>query len=263
MSKEGEVVCCPPTTAPTKPKVPHPVAAKEGYALAGRIEKLGNFDEVYVTGPAEAKHAIVVVYDIFGFWETTMRGSDILVDRLKHHSPTRVFMPDFFRGQPFPTDKDGDKDELKKFFGGTAKLEDRLEDAVKFAKFLKKEYSFASISILGYCWGGKITLLALHAHSPFDYGAVVHPAMIAPEDGDKLERPLAFYPSHDELKEVVEHIEKQLIEKPFAAKNEFHLYDTAYHGWAAARANLKDEEMRKLYYDIYHRLGDYFLRVQQ
>jgi len=28
-------------------------------------------------------------------------------------------MPDVFRGHPFPPEKDGDKDELKKFFEGT------------------------------------------------------------------------------------------------------------------------------------------------
>ena len=27
-------------------------------------------------------------------------------------------MPDFFRGKPFPKDKDGDKDEQQKFFAG-------------------------------------------------------------------------------------------------------------------------------------------------
>jgi hypothetical protein len=28
-------------------------------------------------------------------------------------------MPDFFRGKPFPKDKDGDKELLQKFFEGT------------------------------------------------------------------------------------------------------------------------------------------------
>lgn len=44
--------------------------------------------------------------------------------------------------------------------------------------------------------GGKLTLLSLAEDTPFDAGAVVHPAMIAPEDGEKLSVPLGFYPSH-------------------------------------------------------------------
>jgi hypothetical protein len=31
----------------------------------------------------------------------------------------KIFMPDWFRGKAFPIEKDGDKEELGKFFQGT------------------------------------------------------------------------------------------------------------------------------------------------
>lgn len=74
----SDTVCCPP--AAPRPKVAHPVAEASGYELKGSYEKVGDFDKVYVvsslafdfsspqTGPDNAEHAVVVIYDIFGFW---------------------------------------------------------------------------------------------------------------------------------------------------------------------------------------------------
>ncbi len=46
------------------------------------------------------------------------KGSDMLATSLKSTNPTTIFMPDLFRGRPFPKDKDGDKEELGSFFSG-------------------------------------------------------------------------------------------------------------------------------------------------
>lgn len=62
--------------------------------------------------------------------------------------------------------------------------------------------------------------------SPFCSGAIIHPAMIANEDGDKLARPLGFFPSKDEPKDVVDHIVAAMKSKPFAKECEYHLYST-------------------------------------
>ncbi|ORY35779.1 dienelactone hydrolase [Naematelia encephala] len=210
------------------------------------------------TGSEGAKHAIVVIYDIFGFWETTKRGSDILATRLGLNTPTQIFMPDIFRGKPFPKDKDGDKEELSKFFAGTAKIEDRLPEVLEFGKYLK-EKGFKKVSILGYCYGGKITLLALQSKNPFCCGAIVHPAMITNEDGDKLAAPLGFYPSADEPEDAVKYISEANKEK-FGDESDFKLYDTVHHGWAAARANLRDEENLKQFQDVYQRLAEFFAK---
>lgn len=67
---------------------------------------------------------------------------------------------------------------------------------------------------------------ALSERSPFWCGSVVHPAMIAPEDGDGLVRPLGFFPSADEPKDVVEKIALAIKVKDFADKCQYHLYDT-------------------------------------
>lgn len=54
-----------------------------------------------VTGPADATKAIVLIYDIFGYFDQTVQGADVLAygdDKHKY----KVFIPDWFKGQPCP-----------------------------------------------------------------------------------------------------------------------------------------------------------------
>lgn len=69
---------------------------QEPYSLPS-IEGLANTTVSDVTGPVDATKGTVVVYDIFGYMDQTVQGADILAGD-KH----RVFMPDWFRGNPCP-----------------------------------------------------------------------------------------------------------------------------------------------------------------
>ncbi|KAK8853322.1 hypothetical protein IAR55_004026 [Kwoniella newhampshirensis] len=126
MSQNTE--CCPPQSAsnPSKPKVPHPVSKPSGYEPTGRFESIGAYDKVYVvsqssnelraerqTGPEDAKHALIVIYDIFGLWDTTIR-----LGLIRYR----------------------------------AKLDARLPEVIEFAKELKRSHGIDKASILGYCW---------------------------------------------------------------------------------------------------------------
>lgn len=54
-----------------------------------------------VTGPAEATKGIIVIYDIFGYFDQTVQGADIL-STSDDHTKYKVFIPDFFQGEPCP-----------------------------------------------------------------------------------------------------------------------------------------------------------------
>ena len=59
--------------------------------------------------------------DIFGFFPQTEQGADILSAAL---SGTKVLMPDFLKGKPWPVDQfppetDEQKKNLQEFFGTT------------------------------------------------------------------------------------------------------------------------------------------------
>ena len=104
-----------------------------------------------------------------------------------------------------------------------------------------KKDGFEKVSLLGYCWGtsfvrtmiglmsgGKVALISLAESEPFNAGAIVHPAMIAAEDGSNLKVPLGFFPSVDEPKEVIQEVKVAMDQKDWSGKNDYHYYDTVY-----------------------------------
>lgn len=54
-----------------------------------------------VTGPKDATKAIIVIFDIFGYFDQTLQGADILAHS-DESQKFRVFMPDWFKGKPCP-----------------------------------------------------------------------------------------------------------------------------------------------------------------
>ena len=58
-----------------------------------------------------------------------------------------------------------------------------------------------------------------------------------------------------------EKILEVLSKKPFASKVDGKYYPNMFHGWAAARGDLKNEENKKEYEDVYNRLAQFFCSV--
>ncbi|KAK7209807.1 hypothetical protein V2G26_016985 [Clonostachys chloroleuca] len=97
-----------------------PPVVSKGYQAKGTYEKIGDF-KTYVTGPADATKAIVIVYDIFGYFDQTIQGADILAYGDKNQK-YKVFMPDLFHGVPcpieiYPPDNEDKQKQLGAFFG--------------------------------------------------------------------------------------------------------------------------------------------------
>jgi hypothetical protein len=68
-----------------------PAVVTDGYQEKGEFVTLNGM-KTYVTGPKDAKHAILIVYDIFGFFPQTLQGADILAYG-DQERPYQVFMP--------------------------------------------------------------------------------------------------------------------------------------------------------------------------
>lgn len=80
-----------------------PPVVSSGYQKKGAYETLDN-KKTYVTGPVrDASRGILVIMDIFGFFDQTIQGCDILATA-DDHQPYAVFMPDAFDGEPLPID---------------------------------------------------------------------------------------------------------------------------------------------------------------
>ena len=215
--------------------VPH-AHASDGEAVYLQFADTDCHCPLDATGPADAKKAILIVYDIFGFFSQTLQGADILAYGDKEN-PYKVFMPDFFEGSPadiswYPPDNDEKGQKLGEFFKTKAAPPKTLERIPKVVNELKNgpAQGISTWGIVGYCWGGKIVKLSSGEGTLFKAAAACHPAMVDPADAPKITIPIAVLPSKDEDKDAVSKFEQGL-----KVQNSVEWFPDQVHGWMAAR----------------------------
>jgi len=223
-----------------------PIISKD-YKIKGKYETIGGV-KTYVTGPSDAKTAIFVVMDIFGFFNQTLQGCDILATSDKDHQ-YQVFMPDFFDGKPLdislypPTDEDKQK-KVGEFFqttGAPPAAAEKIPGLVK--DFEKYNPSIKSWGVVGYCWGSKVISITCAAGGvPWKAIAVAHPAMVDPADAQHIKVPYCMLPSQEEDKETVEKFQAALT-----VPSTFEFFPDQIHGFMAARSDLEDPKVKKEY----------------
>ncbi|KAJ7814150.1 hypothetical protein B0H14DRAFT_2851026 [Mycena olivaceomarginata] len=231
------------------------------YTPQGTFKSVGDFKKVYVTG-GPSENAIVCVYDIFGYFPQTQQGADIIASTLK----TVVYMPDFFEpNAPFPSENfppttEEGKKSLQDFFGGTANPGEAVKKLTAFAQTLKSDGA-KKVGAYGFCWGGKVTLSAAGESTPLEAVSIIHPAMLSVGDAEKLTVPLGIYISKDEPVDEYIKILDVIAKKPFATKNDNKYYSNMFHGWAAARADLKVQNNKEEFENLYTRLAEFFSKT--
>ncbi|ORY18716.1 Alpha/Beta hydrolase protein [Clohesyomyces aquaticus] len=233
-----------------------PAIVSEGYQPKGDYITVDGL-KTYATGPKDAKQAILIVYDIFGFFPQTIQGADILAYSDKDHG-YQVFMPDFFEGEPadiswYPPKTEEHGKKLGEFFQTKAAPPKTLPRIPKIVKELSESKGVEKWAVVGYCWGGKIVNLSSMEGTPFKAAAACHPAMVAGDDAPGITIPYAMLPSKDESKEDVEKWEAGL-KVPHIVE----WFPTQLHGWMAARADLADAEVKEEYERGYKILLDFF-----
>lgn len=234
-----------------------PAVVSKGYKQKGEYIDVQGM-KTYATGPKDAKQGILIIYDIFGFFDQTIQGADILAYTDKDHS-YQVFMPDFFDGKPadiswYPPGDDKDKQaKLGEFFKTQGAPPKTLERIPKVIEELKKSKGVEKWAILGFCWGGKIVNLSSQEGSLFKVAAAAHPAMVAAEDAKATTIPYIMLPSGEEPKDDVEEWQKNI-----KVENVVEWFPDQVHGWMAARGDIEDEKVKKAYEKGYKLVLDFF-----
>jgi len=238
MSNLASEACCtiPPISSDYSPK------GTEGSVAGYKTYEIGTGDQV-----------VIFVYDIFGYWPTTKQGADSIA-----LAGLKVVMPDFFRGEPFPSEAYDDP-EKRKNVGGFIQTKGNPAATAQAIRNIAKELKSKgakSVGVVGLCWGGKVATLAGSDASALDAVSSIHPAFVDAKDVETLAVPIAFFPSKDEDPAAVEKFWKAVEEKTsIGQKSVFNLYKTVHHGFAGARAKPNDEENIKQFSDVYSRLG--------
>ena len=98
------------------------------------------------------------------------------------------------------------------------------------------------------------TALACFDNTPFLGLVQIHASLIVPEDAVHLTCPIASFTSRDEPAAVFEQYhDKVRANTAIASKSVFHNYENMHHGFAGARANLKDTKNVEAFQDVYKR----------
>jgi len=238
-----------------------PAVVESGYEPKGTIVPSIGFNDLkgYVVGPADAKHIVIVVYDVFGISSQVQQGADLI----SAHTKARVIIPDLLRGQHlqhdnFPMKTEEEKKAFGEWFKDVAAFDKHVPVCQDLAAQLRAGSSDVKIGIIGLCWGGKVAVICGAEGSKFDAVASVHPGQVEVSDAENLTVPLGFFPSNGEPKDVCDKVNQIASKKPFAAKNRYVYYDTMHHGFAGARAKLSDPENYKMFGHFYSTVSDFF-----
>ncbi|KAI0385156.1 hypothetical protein F5Y04DRAFT_206610 [Hypomontagnella monticulosa] len=223
-----------------------PPVVSKGYTEKGTYEELGGF-KTYVTGPNDATKGIISIFDIFGYFPQTVQGADILATS-DHSQSYKLFMPDWFNGEPCPIEWfPPDTEEKQKNLGAFFQKNSPPSVAAKVPDYFKavsaKHPQITSWAIMGFCWGGKVvSLVVSDASTPFKAGVEVHPAMVDPADATNIKIPLAMLASKDEPPEDVKKFEQNLTGPKYVET-----FADQIHGWMGARSDLEDEHVKAEY----------------
>jgi len=236
-----------------------PPVISDGYAAKGTYVQLGGMKS-YVTGPASATKGLISIYDIFGYFDQTIQGADILAFSDKH-TKYKVFMPDWFKGDVcpiewFPPDTEEKQAKLGGWFAKTehapAAVAALLPDYVKSLQAAHP--SIESWGIIGFCWGGKVVELVTSSTSnPFKIAAAPHPAMIDAADAEKIPVPYILLASGEEDAKTVKEFESKL-----KVPHHVETFGDQVHGFMAARADLSNPRVKEEYTRGYKTVLEFF-----
>ncbi|KAF2274189.1 dienelactone hydrolase [Westerdykella ornata] len=234
-----------------------PPVVSEDYVPKGTYKQLGGMN-TYVTGSDEATKGIVSIFDIFGFATQTLQGADILAESNRNQS-YKVFIPDWFHGNPVPNELfPPDTEEKQKQLGAWFANNDPHGVAAALPEYVKAlqaaNPSIKSWGILGFCWGGKVVELVTSSSSnPFTVAAVAHPAMIDPSSAEGISVPFIMLAAGEDPADAVEQFKNNL-----KVPNHVEIFGDQVHGWMAARADLSNARSKAEYARGYQTVLNFF-----
>ncbi|KAH7400065.1 hypothetical protein BKA64DRAFT_473931 [Cadophora sp. MPI-SDFR-AT-0126] len=233
-----------------------PPVVAEGYVEKGKWEDVGGL-KTYITGPPDAKSAILDIYDIFGFAPQSIQGADALAAALG----VLVFVPDFLEGDyakgEWFTNTTPENEKLKgELFGRAMAFGPKIKLVAKFVECIKVKWTVEKLGALGLCWGGKVVALTSGAETPFQVSGQVHPGRLDVEDIKKIKIAHIILASKDEDAAEVAKCKDELEGKSGTGVVE--TYAEMNHGWMGARANLSNSLDASEYERGYNQIATYF-----
>ncbi|KAI9322751.1 dienelactone hydrolase [Dichotomocladium elegans] len=219
-------------------------AVVSNYKPKGEMIDLAPNMPTYVVGPRDAKHAVLVLYDIFGFHNNTKQFSDILAECGNY----LVVVPDLlYEGGACPyTMSDFHVEERRnqvfEFIRQKGTATALLPKTTIVREWLQTQGA-AKAGIVGFCWGAKVGIQLTNKDPFYATASLIHPSFLDNKDAEDAVSPILSILSKDEpdLTEFT----AILAKKPFGNMCSNHRFNDMHHGFAASRGDYDDPENRK------------------
>ncbi|KAK6930042.1 Dienelactone hydrolase [Dillenia turbinata] len=218
---------------------------------AGNVEALGGF-KTYVTGPADSKHAILLVSDVFGFEAPKLRK---LADKVGA-AGFLVVVPDFLYGDPFDLTNPQFNREAWIALHTPGK---GYEDAKLVIQGLKGR-GVSAIGAAGFCWGA-VVVSKVAATEDIQAAVLLHPGRITVEEISQVKVPMAIlgaeidqsFPS-EQVKQYEEILSTKCKVDSFGK-----VYPGVAHGWTV-RYNEEEEFAVKSAEEAHEDMLNWFIK---
>lgn len=189
-----------------------------------------------ITGPDDAEHGILYIYDVFSFRSHSLQGVGILA--FSAFKPTLVVMVDWFNGGAVKEEwmtSDAGRNLMRRFVETTADPGTTLPAVIDVLSKLKADMYYPRVEkwgAVGFCWGGKlVSLLATQGEeSPITVAAQSSPARLDPEEARTVTIPMAVLASSKEAGEAL-----TLYEDNLQGVKHVEVFASQIHGWMSAR----------------------------
>ncbi|KAI9698083.1 MAG: hypothetical protein M1820_007591 [Bogoriella megaspora] len=231
-----------------------PVVTGNDYKPLGEyVEQDGT--KMYITGPPTSPNALLILYDIFGYWPQTLQGADILSRTTP--SGTLCIMPDFFGDSPadpswYPPQTPEHEAAIKAFFTAQ-KIQDGLNLVRSIQSAIQAKYpQIEKWGILGYCWGGFIALNEVSLpESKFDACVGCHPGFVSPQMASQIRVPVLAMLSEEEVDDPDRKPFYEALNPEVKQGTKFVEFHDMVHGWMSAKGDLGNEKAREGYIKAY------------
>ncbi|KAL3717509.1 hypothetical protein ACJRO7_009011 [Eucalyptus globulus] len=214
----------------------------------GCVAEIGGL-KAYITGPPDAKLAVLLVSDVFGYEAPKLRK---LADKVAS-SGFYVVVPDFFYGDPFVPDNPERPIAVWRQSHGTDK---GFEDAIRVVSALRSE-GVSAIGAAGFCWGGEssccLVVVELGKSDHIQAAVLLHPSQVT------VKAPIAVLGAeYDKLSppELLKQFEEILSAKP-EVDGYVKIFAGVEHGWTV-RYKDEDEAVVKSAEEAHKDMLDWF-----
>jgi dienelactone hydrolase len=204
---------------------------------------------LYVVGPADAEHAVIVSYDIYGFHGGRIRN---ICDQIANNGYF-VVLPDFFRGDCWSPERTATEPDAKMPWIKSVSSPTQVRDDLVSVIGMLKKMGVKRQGMAGFCFGGFAALIASQTGA-FSCVAGIHASLKIYKfhgstelaEVEKCACPMMLLQAENDLPNTKPggEVEALLKAKPFGSECVYKEFSEMAHGWVP-RGDLKNPAVKR------------------